>query len=101
MNKLTKEKIERIGYLYSNLTYRFDDCTALTHSDASDIIWEFVRLLDLDCNRDKLDEIIHYWRQVEDIEEDCQLGIVCDYLFNGGLVPEDHELEIYRGGLSD
>lgn len=98
MNNLNAEKVERIGYLYSNLTEDFDRSMALTHEDASNLIWQFVRLLNLDCTRHKLDEIIHYWKQVKDIEEDCQLGIVCAYVFNGGLVPEEHELEPYLGG---
>ena len=98
MNKLTREKVERIGYLYFNLTDSFDDCIALTHNDASNIVWEFARLLDLDCTRDKVNEIIHYWKQVEDIEEDCQLDIVCTYVFNNGLVAEEYELEPYFGG---
>lgn len=100
MNNLTAEKIERIGDLYSNLTYRFDDRMALTHEDASNLIWRFVELLSLDCTRNQLDEIIHYWRQVDDlgIEDDCRLSIVCTYFFDNGLVSEEHELESYFGG---
>lgn len=98
MNNLNAEKIERIGYLYSNLTEDFDGSMALTHEDASNLIWQFVLLLNLNCTRCKLDEIIHYWKQVKDIEEDCQLGVVCTYVFDDGLVPEEHELEPYLGG---
>ena len=95
-------KIERIGFLYSNLTADFDCTMALTHEDASNLIWQFVLLLNLNCTRKQLDEIIHYWRQVDDldIEDDCRLSIVCTYFFDNGLVSEEHELEPYFGGSS-
>ena len=99
MNKLTREEIERIGNVYFILTYaEYSDSLALSHEDATRIVWDMVQSLRLNCTRHKLDEIIHYWKQVEDIEEDCQLGIVCTYVLNGGSVPEEHELEPYLGG---
>lgn len=99
MYKLTREEIERIGDIYFILTYaEYSDSLVLSHEDATNIVWDMVQALRLDCTRHKLNEIIHYWKQVEDIEEDCQLSIVCTYVFDDGLVPEEHELEPYLGG---
>ena len=102
MNKLTRKEVERIGDIYFILTYaECSDSLVLSHENAIKIIWEMIQLLNLDCTRDKLNRIIHYWKQVDDleIEEDCQLGVVCNYVFDGGFVPDEYELEIYSGGL--
>lgn len=102
MNELTRKEVERIGDIYFILTYtEYSDSLALSHENAIKIIWEMIQLLNLDCTRKQLDEIIHYWRQVDDldIEDDCRLSIVCTYFFDNGLVSEEHELEPYSGGL--
>lgn len=102
MNRLTRTEVERIGDIYFILTYaEYSNSLALSHENAIKILWDMIQLLNLDCTRDKLNRIVHYWKQVNDleIEQDCQLGVVCDYVFDSGFVPNEYDLEPYSGGL--